>query len=165
MTYRTVSTFAVGHQPVANTDTVQNHPVGTIMQAWDPTYGSAEFIYLLGVASTEVGSLVTYNATDGQTTLAVPGAGITLPVAVAMSANVASQYGWYQISGLARAHIASATSAAAGIAIGSSAGTVIAAATSNEIQGAVTAAVSSATSGTDAGFITVLLQRPIMSDV
>jgi hypothetical protein len=65
----------------------------------DPTYGEGEFIYLLGVGSTEVGYLVKYNATTYQTVLAVNTAVQNVPVAVAMSANVASQYGWYQISG------------------------------------------------------------------
>lgn len=94
-----------GAQPIANTETTQKHPLGTIVRGVDPTYGEGEFIYLLGVASTAVGFLVTYNATTYQTTLS-PTSGPSAPyngnsVAVAMSANVASQYGWYQISGLA----------------------------------------------------------------
>lgn len=91
----------VGAQPIATTDTVQRHPLGTIVKGWDPTYGEGEFIYLLGVASTEVGSVVIYNATTWQTALITVSNGKNkgIPVAVAMSANVASQYGWYQISG------------------------------------------------------------------
>lgn len=88
-----------GSQPIATTSTVKNHPLGRIVRATDPTYGSGEFIYLLGVVSTIVGSWVTYNMDDGSTTLIVPNA--IGPVAVAMSANVASQYGWYQIQGKA----------------------------------------------------------------
>lgn len=78
-------------------------PLGTIVRAVDPTYGEGEFIRLLGVASTVVGSLVKYNATTWQTTLTT----VTnaknkgVPVAVAMSACVAGEEGWYQISGLA----------------------------------------------------------------
>lgn len=71
--------------------------LGDIMRAVDPTYGVGEFIYLKGVASTVLGSWVTYNADDYTTALAVAGA--TGPVAIAMSANVAGQYGWYQIAG------------------------------------------------------------------
>jgi hypothetical protein len=89
----------LGLQPIADTSTVQNHPLGTIVRAVDPTYGVGEFIYLLGVASTAVGSWVTYNMDDGSTTLLAANA--IGPVAVAMSANVASQYGWYQIQGKA----------------------------------------------------------------
>jgi len=88
-----------GAQPIANTETVQKHVLGTLVRAWDPTYGEGEFIYLLGVGSTVVGSLVTYNATSYLTALSPDTAAFQAPVAVAMSANVASQYGWYQVSG------------------------------------------------------------------
>ena len=96
-------TFAVhtlpGAQPIAETSTTRKHVLGTLCRAWDETYGEGEFIYLLGVASTVVGNLVTYNATTYQTALTPDTAGFQAPVAVAMSANVASQYGWYQVSG------------------------------------------------------------------
>ena len=76
------------------------HPLGTIVRAVDPTYGEGEFIYLKGVASTAVGSWVTYNLDDGTTALLAANA--IGPVAIAMSANVlATTYGWYQISGKA----------------------------------------------------------------
>lgn len=89
----------IGFQPIATTSTVKNHPLGTIVRATDETYGAGEFIYLLGVASTAVGSWVTYNLDNGGTALLAANA--IGPVGVAMSANVASQYGWYQISGKA----------------------------------------------------------------
>ena len=89
----------IGMQAIAETSTTQRHTLGTIVSASDPTYGVGEFIYLKGVASTAVGSWVTYNADDFSTTLLAANA--IGPVAVAMSANVASQYGWYQISGKA----------------------------------------------------------------
>lgn len=89
----------LGSQPIADTDTTQRHPLGTIVRAVDPTYGGGEFIYLLGVASTAVGSWVTYNPDDFSTALLAANA--IGPVAIAMSANVASQYGWYQIQGKA----------------------------------------------------------------
>jgi hypothetical protein len=47
---------------------------------------------------------VTYNVDDMTTALLVPDA--IGPVAVAMSANVAGQYGWYQIEGKAVARVA-----------------------------------------------------------
>lgn len=90
-----------GAQPIADTSTTQKHPLGQRCRASDPTYGQGEFIYLLGVGSTVVGSVVKYNATTYQTALlsVTNGKNKGVPVAVAMSANVASQYGWYQISG------------------------------------------------------------------
>lgn len=90
-----------GNQAIADTSTTQKHPLGTIVRAVDPAVGEGEFIYLQGLASTAVGSWVTYNTDDFSTTLIAPNA--IGPVAIAMSANVASQYGWYQISGKASA--------------------------------------------------------------
>lgn len=80
--------------------------LGDIIKAVDPVYGVGEFIYLLGVASTVVGSVVTFDGASAgtptfQTALAPSTAGLDQPLAVAMSANVANQYGWYQISGSA----------------------------------------------------------------
>jgi len=90
-----------GAQPIATTSTVQKHALGSIVRGVDDTLGAGEFIYLLGVVNTLVGSLVVFDATTWQTVLTV---GSThknsgCPVAVAMSANVAASYGWYQIQG------------------------------------------------------------------
>lgn len=90
----------IGAQPIAVTDTVQNHLLGTIVRADDPSYGAGEFIYLKGVASTVVGSVVDYDSYLATTTLSPATTG-TGPVAVSMSINVANQYGWYQIQGIA----------------------------------------------------------------
>lgn len=92
---------SIGLPPIAVTDTTSTAGLGKVCRAKDSTYGEGEFIYLLGVTGTEVGSVVTYNATTYQTALltVTNGKNKGLPVAVAMSANVGSQYGWYQISG------------------------------------------------------------------
>lgn len=91
----------LGLQPIEQTSTVQNHPLGTIVRAVDGTYGGGEFIYLKGVGSTVVGSLVTYDPVNATTTLTPNTANLDQPVAVAMSANVLANYGWYQIAGAA----------------------------------------------------------------
>ena len=88
-----------GGQGIATTSTSQEQDLGSIVQAWDSTYLTGEFIYLKGVASTVVGSFVTYSLKDCTTALLVANA--IGPVAVSMSINVASSYGWYQISGTA----------------------------------------------------------------
>jgi hypothetical protein len=89
----------LGQSLIGSVDTEAAVEVGTILRAVDPTYGAGEFIYLQGVASTAVGTWVTYNMDDGSTArLAANAIG---PVAVAMAATVASTYGWYQISGKA----------------------------------------------------------------
>ena len=90
----------IGPQPIAVTDTTKNHLLGTIVRAEDVSYGAGEFIYLQGIASTVVGSMVDYDSNLGVTALS-PATGGLGQVAVAMSANVASQYGWYQIAGIA----------------------------------------------------------------
>ncbi len=89
----------VGMQAIADTDTVRRHPLGLIVVADDPDYGSGEFIYLAGAASTVNGMWVTYNADDGSTTPLAPDA--FGPVAVSMAACGAGQFGWYQIGGKA----------------------------------------------------------------
>ena len=101
MAFKITDSNKIGYQQIAAIDTVQNHPLGTIVKAVDPTLGEGEFIYLLGVASTAVGTCVVYNATTHQTALLPDTAGLAQPIAVAMSANVADSYGWYQIGGLA----------------------------------------------------------------
>jgi hypothetical protein len=98
MAYTIAENMLLG-QLIADTSTTQKHQLGLIVRAKDPTYGAGEFIYLLGAANTAIGSWVTYNADDWSTTLLAANA--IGPVAVSMSANVASQYGWYQIEGKA----------------------------------------------------------------
>ena len=104
----------VGAQPIAVTDTTQNHALGTIVRAEDPTYGAGEFIYLKGVASTVVGSMVDFDPYLATTALS-PATGGVGPVAIAMSANVASQYGWYQIAGVAAVKAPNAMTAGADV--------------------------------------------------
>jgi hypothetical protein len=96
----------LGIQPLGLSSTTQNHDLGTVIRARDPIYGQGEFIYLKGVASTIVGSVVTWGGVATgtptfQTTLAPATANLGQPIAVAMSANLAAAYGWYQISGQA----------------------------------------------------------------
>jgi hypothetical protein len=87
-------------QALNETSTTQKLPLGTTRKGLSSD-GEAEFIYLLGVGSTTIGSWVTYNPDDWSTTLLVPNA--IGPVAVAYSANIASQYGWYMLRGKADA--------------------------------------------------------------
>lgn len=89
----------LGQPPITQVDTVAQLPLGTILRAYDPTYGSGEFMYVKGVASTAIGSWVLILADDWSTTLLA--ADMKGQVGVAMSANVASSYGWVQISGKA----------------------------------------------------------------
>ena len=101
-----IDTPVVGGQPISTTSTTALHPIGTIVKAKDPIYGEGEFVYLCGLAATAVGTVVTYDQVNSVTKLAV--ANDRGPVAVSMSANIASQFGWYQISGAAVPVIAGA---------------------------------------------------------
>lgn len=158
MAYTITSPQLAGWQPIAATSTTQNHELGTIVTAKDPTYGVGEFIYLLGVASTAVGSVVTYEAAGWQTALAPIGSNLPKPVAIAMSANVASQYGWYQIGGRAVAKKTCGLALGAAAAVGvKTAGLIAATGTGKEIEGAITVAVS-----TNSTTVTLVIDRPTM---
>jgi hypothetical protein len=97
----------IGHPPIAahlpaSQGAGRSTPgpwLGDIATAQDPVYGTGEFIYLKGVTGTLVGSWVTYNSDDNSTTLLAANA--IGPVAVAMAATIANEYGWYQIQGKA----------------------------------------------------------------
>lgn len=134
-------------------------PLGTIARAVDPTYGEGEFVRLIGVASTAVGSVVTYDESTHQTVLSAVGGGIARPVAIAMSACLGGEHGWYQISGMAVVKKQCTVSLAAGVAVGVlSTGLVAGTASLKELFGAVVAAVASAKAGRTT--VVVSINRP-----
>jgi hypothetical protein len=92
------SNLQVGQSPLAGGQAV---PLGTIVRADDSTNGEGEFIYLAGVASTVVGSLVTFDPLGKTTALVAATASLDQPLAVATAASTLHCYGWYQISGVA----------------------------------------------------------------
>ena len=147
-------------QAIDENSTTQNHPLGTIVRAKDiatTALGEGEFIYLQGIGSTIVGSLVTYNVSH-VTALATSTVGVSNPHAVAMAATVASEFGWYQIGGLAVMGKANTLSLAASAPIASASGLVIDVATSNRLQSALVAVVASAKS--DVTTVKVMIDRP-----
>lgn len=95
----------VGTVPIGNVDTIQKHPLGLQVDAVDPVNGGGRFVYLKGVASTVVGSLVTWDGAASapafQTVLAGTTANAGQQLAVATAALVAGTFGWYQIVGVA----------------------------------------------------------------
>lgn len=154
-----ITDTVAGTQQIADTSTTQNHPLGTIVRAKDPTYGEGEFIYLLGVTSTTVGVFVTYSVGTGhQSKLATSAVATSDPIAVAMSANVGSAYGWYQISGLAIGSTAGAASFAASAAFAVASGEMIAADTTNRLGGAIVAVANPST--TTLLTVNVMIDRP-----
>ncbi len=152
------TSLTMGAQPIAETSTTQAHPIGAKCTAKDLVYGEAEFIYLVGVASTAKGDLVTYDTANGDTARAVHGGATSFgPCAVAMSANVAAQYGWYQIAGAGP--VASGTVAAdAPLYLTSTAGSVDDAAVAGDLIDGI-----ASRSATSSGFTTCQLARPSIS--
>jgi len=84
-------------QGIHVTSTTQNYPLLTRIEAVDPVLGKAEFVYAKGVASTTIGEGIQLNP-DGTTIRAAGGTAVG-HIGVAMSANVANQYGWYCVKG------------------------------------------------------------------
>lgn len=138
-----------GFRPIAETTDFQWHPLGTKAMAVDNTYGVGEFLYLAGVASTAPGDVVAFNLKTGATVRAVHGgATSTGPLAVAMSDNVAGQYGWYAVFGAVP--VSAATVAAdAPLYLTSTAGQLDDAAVSGDkISGIISRAATSASFAT-----------------
>ena len=156
----TITTPGVGWQAIATTDTVQNHPLGTIVTAVDPVYFGGEFIYLKGLDSTAIGTWVTYNSDDMSTTrLAANAIG---PVAVAMSACVTGSYGWYQIQGKAIGLCLAGFLDNANVYATATAGSVDDAVVAGDrVKGAVGASAIGVPSGSFAEFE---IARPFMDD-
>jgi len=158
MAFHAIEHYVV-EQALADTSTTKKHDLGTIIRAVDASYGVGEFIYLKGVASTAVGSFVTYNMDDGSTALLAANA--IGPVAVAMSANVADQYGWYQIQGKAVGKCLTQFA---------DNGNVYATATAGSIDDAVVAgdrvkrAKGASTTVADSGVADFEIDRPFMDD-
>lgn len=173
MAYTIIDQFA-GLLPIASIDSGVTQPnassasatpplrVGMIVRGQDPTYGDAEFILLSGVTSTVVGSVVTYNTSSFTTALAAVGTNLPQPIAIAMSANTSStNWGWYQISGIAVVKKTCTVSLAANAAVGVlTVGLIAGTGSGKEVQGALVAAVASATAGKTT--VQVVLNRPHM---
>lgn len=155
-----ITTPKIGAQAIADTSTVKNHPLGTIVRAVDPTYGEGEFIYLVGVANTAIGHVVNYDVGSGYVTALDTSAtaGPSRPLAIAMSANPAGSYGWYQIAGRAVVKKANTVSFAASAGLGAASGLAVAVATGTVIQAATVAVVASAKS--DVLSVQVVVNRP-----
>lgn len=170
MAYTINHPFA-GVLPIGNTDAGTTMPngssaiptpplvLGMIVRAFDPTYGEGEFILLKGVASTVVGSMVTWDGTTYATTLAATTANQGRPVAFAMAANTSSSvFSWYQIGGTCVAS-KSAVAIAATVALGvNSTGKVGNVASGKQVLGARTANAATVASATTT--ITVVVNRP-----
>jgi hypothetical protein len=102
MTYKATGPW-IGAQAFTDTRTTAEHILGTRVRGVSPTLGEGEFIYLKGVVSTAVGDAVVFDEAFATTRAIETSRG---QVAIAMSANVANQYGWYQVMGVATVNAA-----------------------------------------------------------
>lgn len=163
-----ITTPSLGFAPIASTQAdvststasgrVPGSNLGRIVEAIDPVYGAGEFIYLEGVASTVVGSVVTYDAYLNTTTIA-PATGGNGPVAVAMSINLAGFHGWYQIQGTAAVKAPNAMVAEAQVfMLAATPGSVDDAAVAGEQILGAKVSTSTGTPGT--GLALIQIQRP-----
>lgn len=99
---------------LTDVDTAAKNLVGTVVEGVDDFGNYAEYIYLKGVASTIVGSVVTYDHAGATTLIVADASG---PVAVSMGINVAATFGWYAIVGTILVDVvANSLAAAAGVA-------------------------------------------------
>jgi hypothetical protein len=162
MAFKPAETFQ-GVTDFTNIDTTKAVQPGFIVRGVDSAsgQGGGEFMYLPGVASTVVGSLVTYNPLKPSTTLAPNTANLAQPVAVAMAAVATStSYGWYQISGVATIKkTAVKVNPAVQIFLSGTAGRVMpTVASGKQIQSAIS--VNAATVASATSTIQVLINRP-----
>lgn len=139
-------------------------PLSTVDSTAQYTLGSRhvdksgnEYVYMLGVASTIVGSWVTYDEAYTTTLLAADASG---PVAVSMGINVASKYGWYQVWGSAEAALAASCADNAPLGYETTAGYAgDGRAAGDMIYGAISREASTA-----AGVYTVQIWHPFVTD-
>lgn len=108
----------MGMQPINAVSTTQQHPGGTLVRAYDPTYGDGEFVYLQGAAGMAQGNVVSWSGVSGglptwQTQLVPNTANQAVPVGVAMAPVLATQWGWFQVGGVSQV-LSNGTFAAAG---------------------------------------------------
>lgn len=107
MTFKTSYNSALGviGLDANSVDVVAKVPVGTIIRAFDDVQGEGEFIYLPGAANVAAGDAVLYDLLPaGQATTRhsnATGSNSGRPVAFAVQACGAGQFGWFQIGGLA----------------------------------------------------------------
>jgi hypothetical protein len=151
------------NQGIDETSTTQNAKIGTIVTAVDiatTDYGMGEFIYLKGVASTVATDMVTYNA-GGVTARSVANA--VGMCAFAMSACVASQFGWYQISGRAVGTGNTSDAANLQVYIHATAGSISDGIVAGDaVEGAVT---YSALDTPSSGKIEISINRPYVNNI
>ena len=94
----TVNAPRIGVQPIATKSTTAKHPLGTLVQANDPTYGDGIFMYVKGVASAESKEWCTWDQHAGAIVRAAANGKGT--VGITVNTLTASYYGWIARKGV-----------------------------------------------------------------
>lgn len=148
----------LGSRPMASVgsltdvDTSARNALGTRVMGVDDFGGTAEYIYLTGVASLAAGDWVVISQVSGaQAAVRLPTTATNGMLAVALAAPTASQFGWFQIYGVTPSFTAIATDASADgklVSAGSATGRVATGATTTKnIFGAVCVGASASNTG------------------
>lgn len=133
--------------------TTQQNPLG--LEVFDDANNT--YIYLQGIASTVIGSCVTFGLAAAPYVTALSVTTVRGPVAIATAAVLASQFGWYQIGGIASALFNGAAVLGAKLYSASTGKVDDAVVSGDQIDGAIVAAtVASAVLGS------VYLSSPFM---
>lgn len=160
----TTSTDRAGTGVPGTAYDVQLVAIGTFNTFVDPIYGEGLFVFLPGVASTAIGSVMEYTTSagaaspTGSTTLWAGTAGSGKPLAIATVANTSTtNWAWYQVTGAAKVAI-SGTVAAGDKAFWQASGVV----STTQVNGkqALGMVATSANGVPSAGFATYQLHFP-----
>jgi hypothetical protein len=150
----------IGTQAITENSTTKKHQLGTIIQGKDNSdeaRGNGEFIYLQGLASVAVGEICVYDSDTFIVKLAV--ADDVGPIAVAMAATGASEYGWFQIHGKGYGLASGSFADNADCYLTSTPGTL----SSNDVAGDYIRGCKSA-SAASGGYADLELARPSVAD-
>lgn len=146
------------NQAINANSTTKNYEIGHRVRCRDTSTqarGEAEFEYRGGVASCVEGSLCCF---DGDIVLLATTRSVG-PVGVAMAATVASEYGWFQVTGNAKVKAVASIADNAQVYTCATAGSADdAVVTGDMVHG------MRSTSATDTGFITAVLDHPACAD-
>ena len=138
----------LGSQPIANffvPDTVQRHPLGTIVEANVPYYGGGEYIYLKTGETSDNARIWAWNAAYISVLNPIT-ANLAWAIAINPQPVIVDTYSWYQISG--NSPIATTSTIAAGSPVGYSAavaGSAAPVSAGHQILSMISAAASSNT--------------------
>jgi hypothetical protein len=102
MTFKTSYNAGLGAPVLTAVDDEAKYAIGTIIKAYDDTYGEGEFMYLKGAAGVDDGDCVHIDQYTPAVTLvdSDTDANHGGPVGWAYADIVADKYGWFQISGV-----------------------------------------------------------------